>query len=105
LQYVILKKGQPGLKPQPHSKVRVHYSGWTKDGKMFDSSVLRQRPIEFPLNRVIKGWSEGVQQMVVGDKFRFWVPQHIAYGDNPRPGAPQGDLVFEIELFAILVGN
>lgn len=103
LQYVILAKttDAKAKKPTPANTVRVHYSGWTKDGNMFDSSILRERPIEFPLDRVIKGWTEGVSQMSVGDKFRFWVPQNLAYGDNPRPGAPIGDLVFDVELLAI----
>lgn len=101
LQYKVLNKGKNSKKPIETDTVRVHYSGWTKDGKMFDSSLLREREIEFPLNRVIKGWTEGLQYMSVGDKFRFWIPQKMAYGENPRPGAPKGDLVFDVELFEI----
>ena len=69
---------------------------------MFDSSVARGETISFPLNRVIKGWTEGVQLMVEGEKTRFWIPAELAYGNTPsRPGAPVGMLVFDIELFEI----
>jgi peptidylprolyl isomerase len=69
---------------------------------MFDSSVTRGKPAIFPLNRVIKGWTEGVQLMVQGDKVRFWIPAELAYGDKPtRPGAPAGELVFDVELLEI----
>jgi peptidylprolyl isomerase len=82
--------------------VRVHYSGWTKDGKMFDSSVARGEPTSFGLNQVIPGWTEGVQLMVVGEKTRFWIPGKMAYGDEPkRPGAPSGPLTFDVELLDI----
>ena len=81
--------------------VEVHYSGWTTDGKMFDSSVARGMPATFPLNGVIKGWTEGVQLMVVGEKTRFWIPGELAYDSSPRPGAPKGMLVFDIELLSI----
>jgi peptidylprolyl isomerase len=77
------------------------YSGWTTDGKMFDSSVVRGEPAVFPLNGVIKGWTEGVQLMVEGEKTRFWIPAELAYGSNPRPGAPAGQLTFDIELLEI----
>jgi FKBP-type peptidyl-prolyl cis-trans isomerase len=79
----------------------VHYTGWTTDGKMFDSSVVRGSPASFSLSQVIAGWTEGVQLMKVGDKFRFWIPGKLAYGDHPRPGAPAGMLVFDVELIAI----
>jgi hypothetical protein len=68
----------------------VHYSGWTTDGKMFDSSVRAAMPATFPLNGVIPGWTEGVQLMVVGEKTRFWIPGNLAYDNSPRPGAPKG---------------
>jgi peptidylprolyl isomerase len=81
----------------------VHYSGWTTDGQMFDSSVTRGQPASFPLDRVIAGWTEGLQLMVVGEKTRFWIPGKLAYGDTPeRPGAPAGTLVFDVELLQIL---
>ena len=70
---------------------------------MFDSSVLRGQPITFPLNGVIPGWTEGVQLMVVGEKRRLWIPAALAYGEHPRmPGAPAGDLVFDVELLDIM---
>ena len=102
LAYRVLKKGTGKDHPKAESTVQVHYSGWTTDGKMFDSSVVRGEPASFPLNGVIKGWTEGVQLMVVGEKTRFWIPGSMAYGDTPsRPGAPAGMLVFDVELLAI----
>ena len=101
LAYRVLSPGK-GEKPKATDTVEVHYSGWTTDGKMFDSSVVRGKPTTFPLNGVIKGWTEGVQLMQVGEKTRFWIPGELAYGDKPtRPGAPAGMLVFDIELIAI----
>jgi FKBP-type peptidyl-prolyl cis-trans isomerase len=87
--------------PRPRSTVEVHYSGWTLDGKMFDSSVLRGETASFPLNGVIRGWTEGVQLMVAGEKARFWIPAKLAYGDNSSAGTPSGTLVFDIELVSI----
>lgn len=102
LVYKVLKKGTGTAHPGAKSKVTVHYSGWSKDGKLFDSSVGRGAPASFYLNGVIKGWTEGVQLMVEGEKARFWIPAALAYGETPkRPGAPAGDLVFDIELLAI----
>jgi peptidylprolyl isomerase len=102
LAYRVLKRGTGKEHPTAGSTVQVHYSGWTKDGKMFDSSVIRGEPASFPLGGVIPGWTEGVQLMVVGEKTRFWIPGNLAYGDTPtRPGAPAGMLVFDIELLAI----
>ena len=85
--------------PGPTSTVTVHYSGWHTDGRMFDSSVARGQPASFPLNRVIRGWTEGVQLMVTGEKRRFWIPEDLAYGG--RPGFPVGMLVFDVELISI----
>ena len=96
LAYKVLTKGTGTTKPTETSKVTVHYTGWTTDGKMFDSSVQRGTPATFPLNRVIKGWTEGVQLMVVGEKARFWIPENLAY--QGKPGAPAGMLVFDVEL-------
>jgi peptidylprolyl isomerase len=102
LAYKVLQAGTGTVHPAASNKVEVHYSGWTTDGKMFDSSVVRGEKISFPLSGVIKGWTEGVQLMVVGEKTRFWIPGDLAYGETPRrPGAPAGTLVFDIELFDI----
>jgi peptidylprolyl isomerase len=99
LAYVLLKKGTGKEHPTADSHVKVHYTGWTTDGKMFDSSVTRGEPAGFRLKQVIPGWTEGVQLMVVGDKMRLWIPSEIAY--NNRPGMPQGMLVFDVELLSI----
>jgi peptidylprolyl isomerase len=96
----VLVPGKGNQHPKATSQVTVHYTGWTTDGKMFDSSVGGQ-PATFPLNQVIKGWTEGVQLMVVGEKRRFWIPGNLAYDNNPRPGAPKGMLVFDVELLDI----
>ena len=85
--------------PAPPISSPCNYTGWTTDGKMFDSSFARNAPSTFPLDRVIKGWGEGVQLMVVGEKRRFWIPQEIAY--NGMAGRPAGMLVFDIELLDI----
>ena len=102
LAYKVLTPGAGDAHPTAQSHVTVHYSGWTTDGRMFDSSVLRGSPATFPLSGVISGWTEGVQLMVVGEKTRFWIPADLAYGDPPkRPGAPAGMLVFDIELLDV----
>ena len=88
-----------GPKPTATSRVTVHYSGWTTDGKMFDSSVMRGEPATFPLNGVIPGWTEGLQLMSVGEKARLWIPGKLAYDGNP--GRPQGMLVFDVELISL----
>ena len=88
LAYKVLSAGAGGDKPTATSRVTVHYSGWTTDGKMFDSSVLRGEPARFPLNGVIAGWTEGLQLMSKGDKVRFWIPEELAY--KGAPGRPQG---------------
>nr|WP_234991764.1 FKBP-type peptidyl-prolyl cis-trans isomerase [Rubritalea squalenifaciens] len=97
----VLKKGTGTEHPSAADKVTVHYSGWTTDGKLFDSSVQRGEPTTFPLNRVIPGWTEGVQLMVEGEKRRFWIPAELAYGENPQGGAPGGMLCFDVELLKI----
>lgn len=98
LAYKVLSKGDGTEHPTKDSRVTVHYSGWTTDGEMFDSSVTRGRPAKFPLGGVIKGWTEGLQLMTKGEKTRFWIPADLAYGESPRPGAPKGMLVFDVEL-------
>ena len=95
----VLSPGTGKVHPGPTDSVTVHYSGWTTDGKMFDSSVSRGEPLTFPLNRVIAGWTEGVQLMVTGEKRRLWIPEKLAY--QGRPGSPMGMLVFDVELIVI----
>ncbi len=97
----VLQEGKGTVKPAAEDTVTVHYSGWTTDGKLFDSSVQRGEPASFPLNGVIKGWTEGLQLMVEGEKRRFWIPADLAYGDNPGGGRPSGLLVFDVELIGI----
>ena len=104
LQYIVIKEGK-GMKPTASSKVKVHYHGTTPAGKVFDSSVDRGEPITFGLNQVIKGWTEGLQLMPVGSKFKFFIPQELAYGANPQPGGvieSYMPLVFEVELLEIV---
>jgi FKBP-type peptidyl-prolyl cis-trans isomerase len=96
----VLTAGTGTDRPGPTNTVTVHYSGWTLNGQMFDSSVVRGETISFPLNRVIAGWTEGLQLMVVGEKRRFWIPAEAAYGHNPGGGRPGGMLVFDVELFS-----
>jgi peptidylprolyl isomerase len=98
LAYNVIKKGTGTKHPTATDSVTVHYTGWTTDGKMFDSSVTRGEPATFPLNRVIAGWTEGVQLMVEGEKTRFWIPEALAYRGQR---APYGMLVFDVELIKI----
>ncbi len=98
----VLEKGKGGDKPKATDTVKVHYTGWTTDGKMFDSSVTRGEPAQFPLNGVIKGWTEGLQLMTPGEKRRFWIPAELGYGENPGGGRPGGTLVFDVELLEIV---
>ena len=95
----VLQAGTGAQHPRANSRVRVHYTGWTTDGQMFDSSVVRNEPISFGLNQVIAGWTEGVQLMVEGEKRRLWIPENLAY--RGQRGAPQGMLVFDVELIKI----
>ena len=102
LQYKVITMGT-GAKPTATDKVRVHYHGTTLDGEVFDSSVQRGETIAFPLNQVIKGWTEGLQLMPIGSKFIFYIPSDLAYGDRGagpsiKPGAT---LIFEVKLFEI----
>ena len=102
LQYIILKQGK-GKKPKTTDRVKVHYHGTTIDGTVFDSSVDKGVPSEFGVTQVIKGWTEGLQLMKVGSKYKFFIPQELAYGQNPRPGIikPYMALIFEVELLDI----
>ena len=97
----VLQIGFSNARPTLRSTVRVHYTGWTTDGKMFDSSVARGEPAEFEVTGVIPGWTEGLQLMVVGEKRRFWIPGALAYDTDPDPNKPKGMLVFDVELIAV----
>jgi peptidylprolyl isomerase len=103
LKYQVLKHGTGTVSPKATDTVNVHYHGTLLDGTVFDSSVERGQPISFPLNRVIPGWTEGLQLMKVGDKFKFEIPPNLAYGPNsPSPKIPANStLVFEVELLGI----
>jgi FKBP-type peptidyl-prolyl cis-trans isomerase len=103
LKYQVLKRGTGTVSPKPSNTVKVHYHGTLLDGTVFDSSVERGEPISFPLGRVIPGWTEGLQLMKVGDKFKFTIPPELAYGPNsPSPKIPPNStLVFEVELLGI----
>jgi len=102
LQYQILHKGESSEQPTATSQVKVHYHGSLLDGTVFDSSVERGAPISFGLNQVISGWTEGVQLMAVGDKFKFFIPSNLAYGNRAAGKIMPGSLlIFEVELLAI----
>jgi peptidylprolyl isomerase len=98
LAYKVQRPGTGARHPSASSMVTVHYSGWTTDGKLFDSSITRGQPASFPLDGVIKGWTEGLQLMVEGVKTRFWIPEALAYQGK---SAPFGMLVFDVELLKI----
>lgn len=104
LQYQVLTEGK-GAKPKATDAVRVHYKGTLLDGKTFDSSYDRNEPAVFPLNQVAPGWSEGVQLMPVGSKYKLWIPSSLGYGEKGTPGGPippNATLVFEVELLEIV---
>ncbi|WP_374954024.1 FKBP-type peptidyl-prolyl cis-trans isomerase [Aliivibrio sifiae] len=99
LQYLVLQEGTGTEHPTSKSKVKVHYHGTTINGDVFDSSVERGEPIEFGLGQVIKGWTEGVQLMVVGQKMRFFIPSNLAYGNRAAGSIQPGSvLIFDVEL-------
>jgi FKBP-type peptidyl-prolyl cis-trans isomerase FklB len=102
LQYKVVKEGT-GKKPSKENTVKVHYTGTTIDGKVFDSSVERGEPIEFPLSGVIAGWTEGVQLMSIGSKYTFYIPSNLAYGEQGAGQAigPNETLIFDVELLDI----
>ncbi len=99
IAYKVLRQGVGGRRPAAWQRVTVHYTGWTTDGKMFDSSVARGAPTTLSLEDVIKGWTEGVGLMVEGERTRFWIPENLAY--KGEAGNPRGMLVFEIDLIKI----
>jgi FKBP-type peptidyl-prolyl cis-trans isomerase FklB len=103
LQYEVLKEGK-GPKPGPESTVRVHYHGTLVDGTVFDSSVQRGEPIEFPVNGVIAGWTEALQLMPVGSKWKLYIPQDLAYGARGAGGVigPFATLIFEVDLLRVM---
>ena len=103
LQYKVLKEGT-GKSPKATDTVVCHYEGFLTDGTVFDSSVQRGEPAAFPLNGVIAGWTEGLQLMKEGSKFRFYIPSRLAYGQRGAPGAipPNAALIFDVELIKIL---
>jgi peptidylprolyl isomerase len=98
IAYRVLRTGTGSAHPRKESRVTVHYTGWSTDGKMFDSSIVRGQAATFGLSEVIDGWTEGVQLMVEGEKTRFWIPARLAYQGKQ---GPQGMLVFDIDLLAI----
>lgn len=102
LQYVVEKEGE-GAQPGAEDEVTVHYTGKLLDGTVFDSSVNRGEPATFPLNRVIPGWTEGVQLMKEGAKYTFFIPSDLAYGPNGVPNVipPHSTLIFEVELIKV----
>lgn len=102
LQLQVLTAGSGEVHPSASSKVKVHYHGTLLDGTVFDSSVERNEPISFGLNQVIKGWTEGLQLMVVGEKTRLFIPAELGYGNNAAGKIPPGSLlIFDVELLAI----
>jgi peptidylprolyl isomerase len=102
LQYKVLRKGTGTAHPKASDTVKVHYHGTLIDGTVFDSSVERGDPVSFPLYRVIKGWTEGVQLMVAGEKTRFFIPSQLAYGFRSIGKIPAGStLIFDVELLGI----
>ncbi len=106
LQYEIISEGTgegTGIKPTASNKVTCHYHGTLLDGKVFDSSVRRGQPASFPLNMVIKGWTEGLQLMAVGSKWRFFIPPQLAYGEKQVSAeiGPNSTLIFEVELLGV----
>lgn len=106
LAYCILQEGPPGnTVPESADTVKVNYQGWTEEGELFDSSLDRGAPADFPLNAVIRGWGEGLRLMTPGDKARLWIPGNLGYGrreaGEPAGSPPKGTLIFDVELISI----
>ncbi len=100
LAYRIIKKGNGKTHPSLQSIITIDYSGWTPDGKLFDSSITRGEKAVFPLNGLISGWKEGLTLMSPGDTYRFWIPGHLAYDSIPNANGPKGMLVFDVTLYS-----
>jgi len=105
LAYKVLKRGKSNSHPSPDSTIEIDYSGWTRDGKLFDSSILRGEHTRFPLTQLIRGWQEGILLMSPGDSFRFWIPGHLAYDGSNDLSSPRGMLVFDITLYGFEPGS
>ncbi len=101
LAYKVIRPGLGSIHPSLRNKVTVHYTGWTADGKMFESSYQSGNAPTFGVDGVIAGWTELLQLMTVKEKCRVWIPARLAYGEHPTDGSPAGNLVFEIELLDI----
>jgi FKBP-type peptidyl-prolyl cis-trans isomerase len=97
----VLHKGRGARSPGPESRMTLHVSGWTTDGRLIESSVMAGQPATYELEGVLSGWREALQGMVVGDKVRLWIPAALAFGEKPRRGQPHGDVVYELELLGI----
>jgi FKBP-type peptidyl-prolyl cis-trans isomerase len=102
LRMLVLRPGVGTDHPAESDRVRVHFTGWTKNGTMFDSSKPQGQPILFTLTQMIPGWTEALKLMVPGEKRKLWIPAHLAYGESPPEGTPAGDLTYEIELTEII---
>ncbi len=100
LRYVVLKRGTANTHPVANSVIEIDYTGWDFKGQMFDSSLPRGKPSQFPLTGLIKGWQEGVLLMSPGDTFRFWIPGNLAYDGSQGGDSPKGKLVFDITLYS-----
>jgi peptidylprolyl isomerase len=101
LAYRVIQPGSGTQSPGATDKVTIQYTGWTTNGKMFDSSIPHDQPARFRVDRLILGMTEGLQLMHVGDKVRLWIPANLAYGNSPGGGRPAGMLVFDVELISI----
>jgi peptidylprolyl isomerase len=99
ISYKVLRPGTGTRHPSAQDRVTVHYSGWTTNGKLFDSSIAKGEPMTIGMTDVIRGWTEGLQLMVEGERTRFWIPQDLAY--KGEPGGPRGMLVFDVDLIKI----
>ena len=97
----VLRKGKGKQRPLEQNQVKLDFSGWTTDGRLVESSVMAHHPAIFPMSGVMPGWREALEQMVIGDKVRLWIPRELAFGPHPRRRQPKGDFVYELELLEI----